>query len=629
MDTSKKKGGLTPFGKIVIVVLLGVAGFFAIRHFWPGGKKPAVAPSVPPKAELPAGVTPGTPSSVPPKAVVPTVALPTSTKPGCARVPEMSGLLWAWQSQNGLLFSNGGPQSVEGSLMCQNGVNLKLARQDMVPDMTAALVACAAELGQGKSDCSNGAHFIAIMGDGAAAYFAGAQPEVSRVCSDCKLEIIGSAGYSRGEDKFMGPPEWKQNSEAARGGLVAGVVRDGDWNIAINWAGDNGICNNPNEQTYDPNCLNWVNTPGYIEAAQAYIAGVCEERTFLANGFDADGRPVKKGSKGKVCVDSAVTWTPGDVDIATKRGGLVSIRSTAAESNLFQMPNVIIGISKWNQAHRQQVIGFLKAMTDGGQQVKQNPAAFKRATEVNVMVYGGTEDAAYWQRYFNPVVQKDVTGLPVELGGSAVNNLADNLYLFGLTDDTGTKPGVGLEKSIFAATYKTFGNIVVHYYPDLVPSYPPVTQVVNTSYLEAVQAMAPAVVQADLPTYAPSSPADTEKPAIGRLDWSIQFKTGSADFDAAAFPVLDELYRRTVINSAKIEIVGHTDDVGNDGANVTLSIARAQAVKRYLQSLNPQAYPDNRFPMVTGRGEAMPVDPAKTPTARAKNRRVEIVMREN
>ncbi len=402
---------------------------------------------------------------------------------------------------------------------------------------------------------------------------------------------------------------------------MAGVLRDGDWNIAMKWAGDNGICNNPDERTYDPNCLNWVNAPGYVEAAQMYVAGTCEERTFLRDGTDADGRTVKRGKKGKVCVNSTVTWTPGDVDVATKRGGLVSILST--KENVYQMPNVVIGISKWNQAHRRTVEGFVKAGLDGGQQVKQNPAALKRAAEVNVMVYGGTEDAAYWQRYFNPVIQKDATGLEVELGGSSVNNLADNLYLFGLSN------GVGLEKSVFAATYTVFGDIVVHYYPDLVPSYPPVTAVVDTSYLEAVAKTAPVAVQPDLPTYAPSNPDEPEKPAIGRMDWSIQFKSGSAAFSPEAFPVLDQIYKRTVTNNARIEIVGHTDSDGDDGANLTLSIARDQAIKKYLQARDPQAYPDNRFPVVDGRGEAMPVADNASAAGKAKNRRVEIVMRQN
>ena len=77
---------------------------------------------------------------------------------------------------------------------------------------------------------------------------------------------------------------------------------------------------------------------------------------------------------------------------------------------------------------------MLEAIFDGGDQVKSSPQALcDRAAEISAEVYNEQDaDAAYWEKYFHGVTEKDKQGLTVELGGSSVNNLADNLLLFGL-----------------------------------------------------------------------------------------------------------------------------------------------------------------------------------------------------
>ena len=382
-----------------------------------------------------------------------------SASPGCAELPEVRFYHWAWNAQMGLIYATGGKQAAAGSLMCKNGVNLRLIREDNTDQMQAQMATFAEALKRNETHPKQGAHFVAIMGDGSAVFMKGLNDRLRKLGGDYTTVVIGSAGFSRGEDKFMGPPAWKKDPQKAKGGLVAGVLRDGDWNIALKWLGDHKIANNPDETSYDPDALNWVAASDYIDAAQKYVSGFCTE---LKN--------IKTGQKEKRCVDGVVTWTPGDVTVAEKKGGLVSILST--KENRMQMPNVIIGHKKWLAGNREMVKGFLGAIFQAGDLLKKDSVALRKAAELSALVYG-EKDGEYWLKYFKPVTQKDKQGLTVELGGSTVNGLADNVQLFGLDGKT----------NYFAATYTIFGDIVKNQYPKLFAGYDPVDQVVDLSYV--------------------------------------------------------------------------------------------------------------------------------------------------
>ena len=207
-----------------------------------------------------------------------------STQAGCGSLPEVRFLVWAWNAQMGLMEANGGVQAAPGSLMCQNNVNLKLIRQDDTTKMQEELMAFATELSQGTPQPSKGAHFVGIMGDGGAQFLKPLNDRLRRLGPEYMAKVIGSCGYSHGEDKFMGPADWKQNPIASRGGVVAGVLRDGDWNIAQKWLADNGLQNNPDKDTYDPDKLNWVSADTYLDAGEKYISSYSENRPVVRNG---------------------------------------------------------------------------------------------------------------------------------------------------------------------------------------------------------------------------------------------------------------------------------------------------------------------------------------------------------
>jgi len=582
---------LTPLSKFLITaVVLGGIGTLVYKN------KDKLA-GLAPEAEKPK-------SNVPPIATLPEDPGPAvgDGAPGCADKPEVRFYHWAWNAQAGLILATGGKQAAEGSLMCKHGVNLKLIREDNTDQMQALLATFAEGLKKGESNPTAGAHFIAIMGDGSATFLKALNDRLRKIGPDYVGVVVGSAGYSRGEDKFMGPPAWKANPQKARGGLVAGVLRDGDWNIALKWLGDNKIPNNPDETSYDPDALNWVAASDYIDAGQKYVSGFCTE---LKN--------IKTGAKEKRCVDSVVTWTPGDVTVAEKKGGLVSIVSTKEYRS--QMPNVIIGSKKWINGHRDIVKGMLKATFEAGDMIKHDDEALRRATALSALVYK-EKDPAYWYKYFHVVTQADAQGLNVELGGSSVNNLADNVQLFGLA------PG---SANIFAATYTVFGDIVKSQYPKLVPSYYPVAEVLDASLVKELAAAGGAsggVAEADLPRFT----GERIKQIVSRRSWDIKFATGSAKFKPDALTDLKTLFKDLVVASGTIiEIHGHTDDQGSVDKNQRLSEERAFAVKKWLQDQSNANFPAERT-KVFAHGSTEPLDSNSTSEGRAKNRRVEIVL---
>ena len=71
--------------------------------------------------------------------------------------------------------------------------------------------------------------------------------------------------------------------------------------------------------------------------------------------------------------------------------------------------------------------------------------------------------------------------------------------------------------------------------------------------------------------------------------------------------------------NVRVVITGHTDNVGGQKFNQTLSLKRAQAVKNWLVK---KGIPSNRMRTV-GRGQNEPVASNDTDEGRAENRRME------
>lgn len=154
-------------------------------------------------------------------------------------------------------------------------------------------------------------------------------------------------------------------------------------------------------------------------------------------------------------------------------------------------------------------------------------------------------------------------------------------------------------------------------------------QAARSRVLQQVTAALPATVQLnDLLTLAqqPLKPAEmqTQSELNQILLKGIEFASGKAGIATSSADTLNEA--AAVLRAAptvQVEIGGHTDNQGEAGANVGLSQARANAVKKFLvmQGVAPDQL------TVKGYGASQPLADNATEAGRQRNRRIEFRLR--
>lgn len=139
----------------------------------------------------------------------------------------------------------------------------------------------------------------------------------------------------------------------------------------------------------------------------------------------------------------------------------------------------------------------------------------------------------------------------------------------------------------------------------------------------------PPVAAAPKPqTAPPQSPPQSPAPAVvaeRKADFLILFNFASATLSKESEPLLRRIAATMNAPAAAdmgFDIIGHTDGVGSDAANLALSQRRAAMVKVWLAK---QGGVDARRLTASGQGKARLADP--TQPAAAVNRRVEIIAR--
>jgi OOP family OmpA-OmpF porin len=511
---------------------------------------------------------------------------------------KVNWLVMAWQSQNGLAYANGGKQTTQGSLFDRSNLDVTITRQDDCAQSCAELVKFCKDY---KDNPKTPAVFITFMGSGIPAYITGISNAVKDLGPEYQPVAFLTFGKSYGEDQLIGDKKYKDNKMNLKGAVVVGYRMDGDLDLALKLAGDNGIKVNTDETTYDADALNFMYSKDFLDATVKYNSMYKESRKVVVNGKTT-------GELKDVSADIVATWTPGDVNAKQGRGG-VTIISTKEYASI--MPNITITCKKWLNDHRTAAEEITKDLAIAGDQIRTFDEAKRYACKLNVSIYD-EKDAEYWYKYYNG----DQTDPDTHLGGSMVFNLADMANMLGIYVE-----GQDSHNDIYGAVYKTFGTLQSKYYPKDLPEVLDYTKAFDKSVLMTVISSNPDLLKGKVNATDYANTTMTNK--IGNKSYNIQFLVGSAEISESSKSVLDQIYTDAVTaDGTKLLIGGHTDNTGNPQENLDLSSRRAQSVLNYIKQKGLGA---NRLKS-EGYGQNNPVGDNNTATGRSKNRRVEVTL---
>lgn len=107
----------------------------------------------------------------------------------------------------------------------------------------------------------------------------------------------------------------------------------------------------------------------------------------------------------------------------------------------------------------------------------------------------------------------------------------------------------------------------------------------------------------------------------------LTFASGKSEIKQQDFDLLAKVEKAIdVFPRSELIIEGHTDSYGGDTSNQRLSQERAESVQQYM--INAMRIPSYRL-IATGFGETNPVANNETESGRARNRRIDIVIKPN
>lgn len=517
---------------------------------------------------------------------------------------------YAWNGETPIIVANGGARTTKGSLMEKNGVNLEIIRQDWLTELRNMQMKFIEQYDSGEEfpTSDKAAFAVMIMGDGAPFYIATTQSALNKKFGKDKyhIQVIGCMGMSYGEDKLIGPAEWKTNPQSMLGSVISTVPGDGDWVVTLNYAFANNLKVNPDFTTYDPNAVNFIPAANddYVEAAKALISSQKEgyqvELKEVVNG-KLTGKTVKRK------IDGCATWTPADKMVFDALDGFTDIVSTKEFNN--QMATTIIAVKEWAVKHEKIVTNILKSSLIASNQIKQSDEWAKKGSEAVAATFK-LEDGKYWYSMFKGQ-SGSKNGVGFNMGGTKVLNYADVMQYYGITDGKNRYKSVYNQVSTYLTELNPFG------FNESVDGVVPYDDAVNLYFLKNIND-----IEAGEAEKADYSKTKTEVLAKG--NWQINFATGSAEIQSSSTKDLNTIYNLLMqAENTKLKVIGHTDNTGNSSANLTLSDKRANSVVDFLLSKGISV---DRVQDVQGKGDTDPIADNNTSVGKAKNRRVEITL---
>jgi len=186
---------------------------------------------------------------------------------------------------------------------------------------------------------------------------------------------------------------------------------------------------------------------------------------------------------------------------------------------------------------------------------------------------------------------------------------------------------IGRNKLRQAISYEDFSkqikkNAKKGVYKNLTPTIPATTPPVKKQKKDTI------VIAKDTARTIKMKPAPVLVPPILKADSLITlseflFETESYKLKDKHYSQLDSLSQFLLKHpTLKVSITGHTDNMGNEKHNVTLSMHRAETVAHYL--INKGVSDEKIF--FEGFGSSRPLQGNETEEGRSKNRRVEILI---